>query len=65
MARHRHELLSFQPQQAGRVARDRAADRRQQPAVTVLGRERGREVAGDVEQRRDRCGASRTALFIR
>jgi len=65
VGRHRHEFLSLEPQQARRVAGDSAADRREQPRVAVLGRERGRQVARDIKQRRDRRGFTPAGLFVR
>ncbi len=63
MPRQRHELVSLEPEQAGRVARDGAADRGEEASVPVAGGERGREVARDLEERRS--GVLDRMLFIR
>ena len=50
----RHQLAPVEAQQAGGVAGNGAADRGQQPRVAVRGRERGRQIASDLEQRAER-----------
>jgi hypothetical protein len=50
-AGERHELVAFEPEQAGGIAWDDAPYRIQQSAVAVLGRQRRGEIARDVEQR--------------
>ena len=51
--RQRHQRVALQSQQAGCVAGDQPLHRRQQPLVAVAGRQRGRQVARDVEQGRE------------
>ncbi len=51
--RERHQRLALQSQQAGRIAGDQPLHRRQQPLVAVSRRQRGGQVARDVEQGRE------------
>jgi hypothetical protein len=64
VARHRHEVLSLEAEQAGGVVGDDAADGGEETGVTVPRREGGGEVPGDLEQCTDRDGVLSRLLFV-